>query len=191
MKDGGGMAELGGVTVVVAGVGTGFGPAVAEALTEVGARVVGVGANLGTLVTALGVGFVPEAEPDGLAGREDLLRRHRPRLVVITGSVVAWVSATSGLPEDTVIMTVTGDVVECRSPRIVSVLVCPDAGARLTGVSSQVAAGMQAALVQVEVGLKVAALAGLALQRGEPPAACYRLGANGLVPVSKPGLSSS
>jgi NAD(P)-dependent dehydrogenase (short-subunit alcohol dehydrogenase family) len=179
------MAGLGGVTVVVAGVGTGFGSAVAEALTEVGAQVVGVGTNLGTLVAALGMGFVPEVEPEGLGGREDLLRRHRPRFLVITEDAGGWVVAAAGLTEDAVIMTVTRDLLACRHPLVVSVLVRPDAGARLTGVSSRIAAGMGSVLVEVEVGLQVAGLVELALGRGERLAACYLLGADGLAALDQ------
>jgi hypothetical protein len=179
------MAGLGGVTVVVAGVGTRFGSAVAEALTEVGARVVGVGTNLGTLGAALGVGFVPEVEPEGLAGRKDLLRRHRPRLLVITKDVVGWVAASSVLAEGVVIMAVSEDAFEGRGsvadPRLVDVHVGPDAGLRLRGVPSHLAAELHPALVEVEVGLRIAELAERALGRGDRLAAGYRLGADGLV----------
>lgn len=177
--------ELAGVTVMVAGVGTGFGPGIAEALIDVGALVVGVGTNLGTLVTALGVGFVPEVEPEGPAGRKELLGKYCPQLLVITGDVVGWVVAASVLAEGAVIMTVSGGAFGGRGPvtdpRLVGVQVRPDVGRRFTGVPSRWAAELRPLLVQVEVGLRIAELAERALRGGDRLAPAYCLSAEGLV----------
>ena len=151
---------------------------------------------MGTLVRALGVGFVPEAEPESNAGREALLRRYDPRLLVITEDAFGWVDAASDLTEDAVVLTVSRNAYRdlVPDPRWVGVWVGPDAGVQLPGVTSRLAAELRPLLVDVEVGLRVAELAERALCRGEQLAAAYRLGAGGLVglvgPVSQVGRES-
>jgi NAD(P)-dependent dehydrogenase (short-subunit alcohol dehydrogenase family) len=79
--------ELAGTTALVTGAGRGFGRAIATALTEAGATVVGVARDrdqLGEVRAELGATFVPvtgDATDPTLAGV--LLERHRPRTLVL------------------------------------------------------------------------------------------------------------
>ncbi len=78
---------LSGTTAIVTGASRGFGRAIAEALVEAGAGVVGVardGARLEALRAQLGDGFIPvvgDASDATLAGQ--LIDRHRPRTLVL------------------------------------------------------------------------------------------------------------
>lgn len=78
---------LSGTTAIVTGASRGFGRAIAEALVEAGASVVGVahdGARLEALRAQLGDGFTPvvgDASDATLAGQ--LIDRHRPRTLVL------------------------------------------------------------------------------------------------------------
>ncbi|MCE0539111.1 hypothetical protein LWF15_26780 [Kineosporia rhizophila] len=106
------MGELDGVTVVVTGSARGFGRAVEEAMTEAGAEVVGAGVACG----------------------EELLRLHRPELLVITSTSLDgtdrrldpseafdWAAAAlrvaaSGGGQPATVFAVSGEPVEAVEP---------------------------------------------------------------------------
>lgn len=103
---------IAGTTAVVTGAGRGFGLAIATALVEAGARVVGVARDAARLAAAadrLGAGFLPlaadAADPE-LPGK--VFAEHRPDLVVLNAGAIPQMRPlhehtweTFGLPWET------------------------------------------------------------------------------------------
>ncbi|MEU4287624.1 SDR family oxidoreductase [Kribbella sp. NPDC026596] len=84
--------DLTGSTAIVTGAGRGFGRGIAAALHAAGATVVGVArtaAGLEDLQSQLGTGFVPvEADATDAAVAVELLKRYRPRTLVLNAGAV-------------------------------------------------------------------------------------------------------
>ncbi|GAB3264429.1 hypothetical protein [Kineosporia babensis] len=194
------MHALDEVTVVVTGAAGGFGRAVAEAMTEAGARVVGA---------------------TGLPELDGLLVQHAPQLLVITPGpgarqldpreVADWTGAVRRQACPALVIAVSGEAYGAeagRRPemqfRFVSVVVPPRGGGLLVRKFEQVNARrpptgwlrgdepallalLRPALAELELGAALVDLAVRGLQPGEPLAPSYELTVQGLVPFTPTG----
>ncbi|WP_285600885.1 hypothetical protein [Kineosporia sp. NBRC 101731] len=176
--------RLEGITVLVTGVTRGFGRAVAEALVDAGALVIGAGRSS----DRLGPRFVPCDVPDDPRTAQDLLRFYAPDVVVlcrpdpaqiwVPATQVSGVSGLSGLSGCLIVTVAREPVVLPEGVPHISVRVPAPESLRDTRFPEI----LRPLVVEVNVGTQVTWLIGEAQGTGRCGlAASYEVTGSGLV----------